>query len=622
MKRYRLKKSLKIFRSVLRSYRKKGTGIPPPLRQEGVNILNKLQRAILDRDDKEARAYAEQATSFCLSYLKKSPYQRLRDFVLSLLIALLIAVTIRTIWFEFYEIPTGSMRPTFAEQDRLVVSKTSFGINIPLRKGHIYFDPDLVLRGGIVIFTGSNMDINNVNTLYFYLFPGKKQYIKRLMGKPGDTLYFYGGKIYGIDKNGEDISKAVQLPQLRHIDHVPYINMNGRASLPQRSAGEIYSPTILKQMNQSVAKFTLNAQNRPSGKLMPPFDKKVEDYFDLWGFRNYGMARLLTKEEVLSYTNASTSQIEDDAPLYMEIIHHPTVRYPKIMRDSFGRLQPTVGTCSSIIPLKTEHLKALFSNLYTARFVVKDGKALRYGSSMNKEGTCRYCPDLLNVPDGTYEFYYGKAYQIFMSGITKELRKDHPIYQFSPERVQFFYNLGIEFVTLYAPMAKDQPLLPSRYVYYRDGDLYTMGAPLIKGGDPTLDTFIAREYLRQKNAPSYHPYFPFDDLGAPVDQEGKVRVEFIKKHGITIPPHHYLVLGDNYAMSADSRDFGFVPEDNIRGAPSFIFYPFGKRFGFPSQAYYPFFNVPRVVVWMSAFVALLSWYIHHRKHYKLPVKIE
>jgi len=596
--------------------------MPPPLRQEVVQVLRDLQRAILCREDRSACAYAEQARSFALSHLKKSPFQRVRDFVLSLLIALLIAVAIRTIWFEFYEIPTGSMRPTFAEQDRLVVSKTVFGINIPLRKGHLYFNPDLVLRGGIVIFTGSGMDINNVNTLYFYLFPGKKQYIKRLVGRPGDTLYFYGGKIYGIDKNGDDISKALQLPQLQRIDHIPYIHLSGRMILPQRPTREIYAPTIAKQMNQSVAKFTLNAQNRPSGRLLPPFDKGIEDYFDLWGLRNYGMARLLTKEEVLNYTDTPPSQLEDGAPLYMEIIHHPTVRYPKIIRDALGRLHPSVGTYSSIIPLKTEHLKTLFSSLYTARFVVKDGKALRYGSSMNTGGTRRYCPDLLNMPNGTYEFYHGKAYQVFISGITKELHKDHPIYQFSPERVQFFYNLGIEFVTLYAPMAKDQPLLPSRYVYYRDGDLYTMGAPLMKGGDPTLAAFIAQEYLKQKNAPSYRPYFPFDDQGAPVDQEGKIRVEFIKKYGITTPSHHYLVLGDNYAMSADSRDFGFVPEDNIRGAPSFIFYPFGKRFGFPPQAHYQLFNLPRAVVWLLALVVLSSWYIHHRKYYKLPVKIE
>jgi len=272
-----------------------------------------------------------------------------------------------------------------------------------------------------------------------------------------------------------------------------------------------------------------------------------------------------------------------------------------------------------VLPLKEEHLKTLFSNLYTARFVVKDGKASRYGSPMK---TTHYCPDLKGVPNGTYEFYYGKAYQIYFSGITKELPSNHPLYKFSPERIQLLYNLGIEFATFYAPMVKDQYLLPSRYVYYRHGDFYAMGAPLIKKEDPTLLTFREQEYLKQQNAPSYRPHFPFEDSGAPVDQDGKIKTDFIKQYGVIIPPKHYLALGDNYAMSADSRDFGFVPEDNIRGTPTFIFYPLGKRFGFPLQAHYPFFNSPRGVVWCLAFIAFILWYIYHRKHHKLPIKIE
>jgi signal peptidase I len=45
-------------------------------------------------------------------------------------------------WFELYEIPTGSMRPTFKEQDRLIAFKTSFGINIALVEDQFIFEPD------------------------------------------------------------------------------------------------------------------------------------------------------------------------------------------------------------------------------------------------------------------------------------------------------------------------------------------------------------------------------------------------------------------------------------------------------------------------------------------------
>lgn len=618
MKLYRLKKSLKIFRHILHLYQRKRRHLSKDVKAEIVQTLNHLQEELLNHNREQSCNYAKQAQSLTLSHLKKTVFERIRDVSLSLVGALFIAMIIRTMWFEFYEIPTGSMRPTFAEQDRVVVSKTAFGINIPFMRGHVYFNPKLTLRNGIVIFTGSGMAINNVTMLYFYIFPGKKQYIKRLIGKPGDILYFYGGKIYGIDENNNDISGILQPPHLSHIEHIPYIHLHGKIIQPLKATEGIYTPTILKQMNESVAKIGINTQSKVSGELLPPFNAKVTDYFDLWGFKNYGMARLLTKEEVKKYTNTPQSHLPE-ASLYMEIIHHPTVRYPKIERDHLGRLYPSVGISSSVLPLKEEHLKTLFSNLYTARFIVKDERVHRYGSPLKGS---RYQPKLVGIPNGTYEFYYGKAYQVFVSGITKELPTNHPLYQFSTQRIQLFYNLGIEFATFYAPTAKEQNLLPSRYVYYRHGDLYAMGAPLMTKEDTTLLTFIQQDYLKQQNAPSYRPHLPFDDAGAPVHHDGKVNSSFIRQYGITVPPKHYLTLGDNYAMSADSRDFGFVPEENIRGVPTFIFYPFGTRFGFPIQIHYPFLNFPRSVIWCLALVAFSLWYIYYRSSYKLPIKIE
>ncbi len=46
------------------------------------------------------------------------------------------------------------MRPTFKEQDHLSVTKTSFGLNIPLATEHFYFDPYLVQRLSVAIWSG------------------------------------------------------------------------------------------------------------------------------------------------------------------------------------------------------------------------------------------------------------------------------------------------------------------------------------------------------------------------------------------------------------------------------------------------------------------------------------
>ena len=620
MKLYNIKKCLSIFKHVLKLYRKKKKDLPDNVRNEISETLNDLQKHIIQKNREKATESAKRGERALSLYLKKTLFERTWDFLVRLFFALMIAVAIRSLWFELYEIPTGSMRPTLKEQDRLVVSKTAFGINIPLRKGHIYFDPTLVLRNGIVIFTGADMDISNVNTRYFYLFPGKKQFVKRLIGKPGDILYFYGGKIFGIDREGNDISKELNPPFLNQIDYVPYIYMNGKVEEPRQCTGGIYAPITIRQMNLPVAELLFSGGYRPKGVLLSPFDQN-DDYFDLWGFKHYGMARLLTKDQIKNYELLPDSQLKE-APLYMEVIHHPSVKRPKIIKDLMGRLIIGVGTTSSILPLTESHLRTLMDHLYTARFVVKNGRTCRYGMELSEWKEKQMCPELQGVPDGTYEFYHGKGYQVGIGGLLKELPKTHPLYIFNPERVQFFYNLGIEFLNYFAPHIKDQPLFPSRYVYYRNGDLYTMGVPLMKKDDSSLVTFLQEESLREQNASTYHPHIPFVDSGPPLLENGEIDQAFIKKHGIQVPQKMYLVLGDNYAMSGDSREFGFVPEENIRGTPDYIFWPIGSRLGPLSQAHYPFLNGPRFVIWSLAAIGFGLYFFAQRKQSRLPQKID
>ena len=43
-----------------------------------------------------------------------------------------------------------------------------------------------------------------------------------------------------------------------------------------------------------------------------------------------------------------------------------------------------------------------------------------------------------------------------------------------------------------------------------------------------------------------------------------------------VPPHHYFVLGDHRTSSNDSRDWGFVPEQNIFGEAVFRYWPLSR----------------------------------------------
>ncbi|MCH9630427.1 MAG: hypothetical protein S4CHLAM37_04260 [Chlamydiia bacterium] len=589
------------------------------------NEMNKAfeaaQAAILAKDKSTAGQRIEDLEALSSIHLRKNAFDKLRDFFGALIFALVIAVVVRQMWFEYYEIPTGSMRPTLKEKDRLVVSKNQFGVNVPLLPKHFYFNPSLVKRGGIVVFSGRDMDIPDVNTMYFYLFPGKKQYIKRLIGKPGDTLYFASGNIYGIDKDGNDISSDIQRETLGKINHIPYIHFEGRAISPKSPVQGIFSPVVIYQMNEPVAKLYVSSNRQVQGEMLPiatDGDSKITKYEDLWGFKNYAMARIIDRKQYLSFNGANLENITP-SDLYLELTHSPSLQNATLERDYYGRVRPSVGLSKSYIPLNETHLKRLFDNLYTARFLVdENGSIRRYGYKKSQQPKM-FQAKIDNVPAGTYEFYHGKAHKIGWQGALTELPKNHPIYAFTKEKAKMFFNLGIEFDTRFSPDSSTQSLLPSRYAFFRDQNLYVMDTLTFNKDEKALQNFRKNEELRSSYSNGTYSAFTEQKV---TNSDGTLNVDFIKQYGITVPDKSYLCLGDNYAMSADTRDFGFVPEENLKGVPDFLFWPFGERFGYPNQPLYGFITLPRLIVWVLAFGTILVSIIIHRKRTKLPQKFD
>jgi signal peptidase I len=621
---YSLFKSKTVLRHSYRLFNRRKRELTKEAQEDFQAQLLSLHQATEARDRKEASEQAKKIEIALKKYFKKSRLRKAIDTTLALGVALFIAIVVRQTWFELYEIPTGSMRPTLKEKDRLVVSKTDFGINFPLSPRHFYFNPELVKRSGIVVFTGENLDMHDVDTRYFFILPGKKQLVKRMIGKPGDSLYFYGGLIYGVDKDGRDISPELQQESLSYLEHIPFIYPSGKVTTPKTPIHGIYPSAILHQMNEPIARLQFNELNQMRGEMLTlkathfPGFPQVSDYYDLWGFKNFATARLLTKTQVeeLTYFDTATAP---ETKLYLELKHHPSLQSLKLTHDEMGRLRPSLSMSTSIIPLQEKHFQALFDNLYTARFIVKDGKAMRYGFNPKYASANRFLPDLPGVPNGMYEFYNGKAYAIKWQGIASELPDSHPLYERTPSRLQLLFNLGIEFDTRFSPQGKSQPISPSRYAYFRNDELYLLGAPIFKNDDPALDDFILKEYEKQSVSSSLNPYYPFHDQGPPLRSDGSVDVDFIRHYGLTVPPKMYLVLGDNHAMSADSRDFGFVPEENLRGSPDFVFWPPGNRFGPPVQPSFPLINFPRVFTWFFFTTAVAVWYaIQTKKNKQLP----
>lgn len=569
--------------------------------------LRALEQAIFSNEREQASKLAKEIEVLAHQHFRKPLWRQGVDLIVAILIALLIATVVRQTWFELYEIPTGSMRPSFREKDGLTVTKTTFGINIPLKTDHFYFDPDLVKRGKVFIFSGDGIPTIDDTTWYFGVLPYTKRYIKRLIGKPGDTLYFYGGKIYGIDKEGRFLTELLEDPWMKKLEHIPFLNFEGTISTPKNQM------ILFEHMGQPIAKLTYNRIGAFQGAVLREGEwKKAElsSFDQFWGISNYAMARLLNRNELKAWTPFRAEDV-GEAELYLELRHSPNLLYPppRLYKEGHG-LGIQLPTFESVIPLKPEHIQSIKEHLYTSRFVIENGKARRYSA----EGTEFVAgnPRFTGIPDGTYEFFDGKPEQVGVGGWTSALAKEHPLYNLTTEQVKDFFNMGIEMLNFYEPSAFFQRYYPHRYAYYREGSLYLLGAPVLPKEDATLQQFIASEKKRAQEATLDQPYTPFLDAGSPM-KEGQIDLAFLKAHGLKIPEKSYLALGDNHAMSLDGRVFGFVPEANIQGAPSWVLWPPGERWGPPPQTPYPFFSVPRSIVWGIALSLFFAWYLLQRR---------
>ena len=76
---------------------------------------------------------------FARAQPKKWNFEKWKNWGEPLLIAAILAIFIRTFIFGPYKIPTGSMKPTFMEEDKIFVDKLSYRFRAPDRGDIIVF---------------------------------------------------------------------------------------------------------------------------------------------------------------------------------------------------------------------------------------------------------------------------------------------------------------------------------------------------------------------------------------------------------------------------------------------------------------------------------------------------
>lgn len=105
----------------------------------------------------------------------------LREYVEAIVIALLLALFIRTFIVQAFKIPSGSMKDTLLIGDHILVNKFSYGVRNPLT-GSAWFGESAPQPGDVIVFR--------------YPQNPDQDFIKRVVGVAGDRVEIVDKKLY------------------------------------------------------------------------------------------------------------------------------------------------------------------------------------------------------------------------------------------------------------------------------------------------------------------------------------------------------------------------------------------------------------------------------------------
>ena len=237
------------------------------------------------------------------------------ETVKTVVYALLIALAIRTLLFQPFNIPSSSMENTLLVGDYLFVEKFAYGYSrYSLPYGHVFPSvgrllPRMPHRGDVIVFKMPNPNSADYG----------EDFIKRLIGLPGDTVQVLGGVVY---LNGRPIPRVrvsdyVETDEFGMVNHVPRY----RETLPD---GRAYY--VLDRV-QNGAEDNTPLFRVPAGHFFMMGDNRdnSNDSREDVGF--VPMENLVGKAEVLFFSTNGSAQ-------WWEVWRWPwTVRY-----DRMGKL--------------------------------------------------------------------------------------------------------------------------------------------------------------------------------------------------------------------------------------------------------------------------------------------
>ena len=191
-----IKKSQELLNSTKSILEARKNDISPDIRNIFSERLDDLEKALeLDEPAQIKSSYDSLKNLFDqnLSGFSKS---KLRQNVEAIVIALCLALLIRTFIVQPFKIPSGSMIPTLLIGDHLLVNKFIYGTKIPFTNIRV-LPVENINRGDVVVFKFPGNDSVNKGL----------HYIKRAIGLPGDVIDIDGRDVI---INGQKVKQVYE----------------------------------------------------------------------------------------------------------------------------------------------------------------------------------------------------------------------------------------------------------------------------------------------------------------------------------------------------------------------------------------------------------------------------
>jgi signal peptidase I len=179
--------------------------------------LERLDNAVAGEDSEKlgvAVRDVDETVERYMGHLRKGTF---REYVESIGLAIGFALLLRAFVIEAFIIPSASMEPTLQEGDRLFVNKGSYGVRIPFTTTKVLdFGPPE--RGDVVVFVFprkearahiKNLPEGRRSCVHQGSLREEKDYIKRVVGLPGDKISMKNNQVY-ID--GKPVPTKIEGP--------------------------------------------------------------------------------------------------------------------------------------------------------------------------------------------------------------------------------------------------------------------------------------------------------------------------------------------------------------------------------------------------------------------------